>query len=101
MMYWRGSRHAHVTVERRQLYQQVWSVPGSRLAIQYGISDVGLAKVCKRYKIPRPPRGYWAKLQAGQKVKKTPLPKLPGMDGEVVVHMQGWDMPEDAVKDAM
>lgn len=40
----------------------------------YGISNVGLAKVCKRYKIPCPPRGYWAKKQTGQTVRRTPLP---------------------------
>jgi hypothetical protein len=39
-----------VTVQREKLYEQVWSVPGSQLAALYGISDVGLAKVCRRYK---------------------------------------------------
>ena len=83
-----------ITVQRRTLYEQVWSVPGSQLAAQYGISDVGLAKACKRHNIPRPPRGYWARVQAGQKVRKTPLPKSSD-PYEQVVHMQGWDLPGD------
>lgn len=59
---------------RRELYGVVWQQPVSRVASRYGLSDVGLAKICKRYDIPRPPRGYWAKLQNGQKPRRTPLP---------------------------
>lgn len=46
----------------------------TKLSAQFKISDVGLAKICKKYNIPRPPRGYWAKKAAGQKVKKIQLP---------------------------
>jgi len=82
-------------VDREKLYEQVWTIPGSRLAPLYGISDVALAKACKRHKIPRPPRGYWAKLAAGQKPPRKPLPKLRG-DRDSVVLMQGWQLPEAA-----
>ncbi|MCO6435464.1 MAG: hypothetical protein J5J06_00060, partial [Phycisphaerae bacterium] len=82
-------------VDREKLYEQVWTIPGSRLAPLYGISDVALAKACKRHKIPRPPRGYWAKLAAGQKPPRKPLPKLRG-DRDSVVLMQGWQLPEEA-----
>jgi hypothetical protein len=61
-------------ISRHELYKQVWNVPMTKLAAQYGLSDVGLAKICKKYNIPRPPRGYWAKKAAGQKVEKDPLP---------------------------
>ncbi|WP_312808739.1 hypothetical protein [Agrobacterium cavarae] len=44
-----------------------------KLAAIYGLSDRGLAKTCSRHLIPVPPRGYWAKLEAGQPVKKTKL----------------------------
>lgn len=71
-----------LTVSREQLYEEVWSEPILRLAKSYGLSDVGLAKLCKRHGIPRPPRGYWAKLQAGQKPRRTPLPP---QDGSTIV----------------
>jgi len=45
-----------------------------RLSKEFGLSDVGLAKACRRYAIPVPPRGYWAKKQAGHTVSQTPLP---------------------------
>lgn len=45
-----------------------------KLAKEFDISDVGLAKVCRAHDIPLPPRGHWAKLQHG---KASPTPKLP------------------------
>jgi hypothetical protein len=62
------------TVNREQLYEQVWSVSMVQLSEQYGMSDVGLAKICKKHNIPRPPRGYWARKAAGYNVKRLPLP---------------------------
>lgn len=84
-------------VDRQKLYEQVWTIPGIRLATLYGISDVGLAKVCRRYKIPRPPPGYWAKLAAG---KSVPRAKLPRIEDERyrTVSMQGWDLPEGVLE---
>lgn len=62
------------TIKREELYEQVWSVPIWTLCAQYGLSDNGLRKVCKRLNVPVPSRGYWAKVEAGKKVKKTLLP---------------------------
>lgn len=47
------------------------------LASRYEMSNVALAKRCKRLKVPVPARGFWAKKSAGKLVKATPLPKLP------------------------
>lgn len=66
---------ATTTIKRSELYRLVWEQPMLRLAKTYGLSDVGLAKICRKHDIPRPPRGYWAKLQHGQKPSQTPLPK--------------------------
>jgi hypothetical protein len=63
------------TVTREQLYERVWSVPIWTLCQQYGLSDNGLRKICKRLNVPVPPRGYWAKVEAGHKVRKMALPK--------------------------
>ena len=70
-----------VRLTRRELYEQVWEQPMSRLAKQYGISDVALAKRCRKLRIPVPGRGYWRKLEVGQKVRRTPLP--PGRDSDI------------------
>lgn len=64
-----------VKLTREQLYEEVWKTPIHRLSEKYGLSDVGLAKACKRMDIPRPPRGYWRRKEVGAKVKQTMLPK--------------------------
>lgn len=64
-----------ISLHRHELYELVWSEPMSRLAQKYGFSDVWLAKICKKYDIPRPGRGYWARRQAGERVPVTRLPK--------------------------
>lgn len=65
-----------ITLHRNALYQEVWETPMRQLAKRYDISDVGLAKICRKMDIPTPPRGYWAKHANGQPVKKAPLPPL-------------------------
>ena len=63
------------SVSRKELYDQVWTTPMRRLAREYGISDVGLAKICKGLDIPRPPVGYWAKREVGNAPPRPPLPE--------------------------
>jgi len=63
---------------REELYDQVWALPMCRLAEQYGLSDVGLAKICRKMQIPMPGRGYWQKRKSGYKVKRSPLPSFKG-----------------------
>jgi hypothetical protein len=61
---------------RDKLYEEVWTTPMKTLAKKYGLSDVGLAKTCRKLSIPLPGRGYWARKEAGQKVDRVALPPL-------------------------
>ena len=63
-----------VTYSRQELYDAIWSTPCLKLAASLGISDVALAKTCKRLGIPRPSLGYWARVAVGEKVPKTRMP---------------------------
>lgn len=64
---------------RQEFYDLVWSQPMQKLAQSFGISDVALAKQCKKANIPVPNRGYWARKQAGKSVIQVALPpRLPG-----------------------
>jgi hypothetical protein len=65
------------TLSREDLYELVWSKPMRDLAEDFGISDVGLAKRCRRLGIPVPGRGYWARVDAGQQPHR---PKLAQRD---------------------
>lgn len=73
-----------VIYDRKKLYQEVWKEPVSIVAKRYGVTDVALAKNCRKLNVPLPPRGYWAKIQAGAKLKKIPLPKYKGRDKIIV-----------------
>lgn len=61
-------------MKREALYNLVWTIPVSKLARQFQLSDRGMAKLCQREGIPVPPRGYWAKMAVGQPVTQAPLP---------------------------
>ena len=63
-------------ITREELYEAVWSESVQSLAKTLGISDVGLAKICKKLNVPRPGRGYWAKPSAARKLLRKPLPPL-------------------------
>lgn len=53
------------------------------LAPQLGLSDVGLAKTCRRESIPVPPVGYWSKRRHGRAVPRPPLPERDQEGGEL------------------
>lgn len=61
-------------VSRETIYDQVWREPMTQVAERYGVSSSYLARVCETLGVPRPARGYWAKISAG---KKVPVPALP------------------------
>lgn len=61
--------------ERQKLFEEVWATPLTKLAKAYGLSDVGLRKICVALDVPLPPRGYWARLAAGKTIPKPALHK--------------------------
>ena len=73
-------------LSREALHKAVWSEPMRVLAPRLGVSDVALAKACRRAAVPVPERGFWAKRKAGA---RTEIPKLParpfGLPDEVVI----------------
>jgi hypothetical protein len=68
---------------REKLYEEVWTESVVQVAKRYGVSDVAIHKVCKSLNIPVPPPGYWARVRAGQKLKKTPLPPSNGISEKI------------------
>lgn len=65
-----------ITLTREELYNLIWSEPMSKLAKILGISDVGLAKICRRLNIPRPEQGHWLRIRNGWPVKVKTLPPM-------------------------
>lgn len=51
---------------KQMLQWLVWDRPVSTLKDHFGVSDVAIAKWCKRLHIRKPGRGYWARVYAGK-----------------------------------
>jgi transglutaminase-like putative cysteine protease len=62
-----------IRLTRAELYEKVWATPMRTLAQEFAMSDVGLAKICRKHNIPVPPVGYWRRKETGYKV---PRPQL-------------------------
>ena len=75
-----GPSDARLT--REELYTRVWEVPMRTLAPQLGLSDVGLAKICRKLLIPRPWRGYWREKETGRRGRAPKLPPWPEGRGD-------------------
>jgi hypothetical protein len=88
------------TLDRDKLYEEVWAEPMTKVSKRYEISDVALAKACKKLDIPVLERGYWARVAHGQKPKRTPLPKrskdTPQQSEVHPVHTPQWKEPTEA-----
>lgn len=61
-------------LSREALYALVWSEPMLKVAAWFDVSSSYMARICTLLNVPRPERGYWAKLAVG---KAPPIPPLP------------------------
>jgi hypothetical protein len=79
------STEHHVT--REDLFAAVWERLLTKVAADYGISDVALKKICKKMEIPTPGVAYWRRLECGHPASVPKLPPLSddGVDS-VVIH---------------
>src|SRR4029077_1400253 len=59
-----------IRLTRAELYEKVWATPMRTLAQEFRMSDVGLAKDCRKHNIPVPPVGYWRRKETGYKVNR-------------------------------
>lgn len=62
-------------ITREELYELVWSAPMIKVADKFDVSGSYLARVCTALRVPRPERGYWAKLAVGKAPKRPALPE--------------------------
>ena len=66
-------------ITAKDLETLVWSLPTSTLSKALGVSDVAISKKCKKFCIKKPPRGFWARVYAGQ---------LPHPNGDAVIKIR-------------
>lgn len=63
-------------VTREELYALVWAEPMLKVAATFKVSSSYMARVCTIMNVPRPERGYWAKLAVGKASVKPDLPDI-------------------------
>lgn len=80
---------------REELYGLVWASPMTKVAKQFGLSDVALHKICRKHDVPTPPQGYWAKKKFGKPVTVTPLQS--GDTGPIYIHERAGASESNAV----
>lgn len=61
-------------VSREELYKLVWSEPMTKVAARFEVSGSYMARICTLLNVPRPERGYWAKLAVGKALPPEALP---------------------------
>jgi hypothetical protein len=61
-------------ISREELYDLVWSVPMTKVGEKFKLSGSYMARVCATLRVPRPERGYWAKLAVEKAPEKPALP---------------------------
>jgi hypothetical protein len=79
-------------ITRIELYERVWREPMTKVASEFGVSASYLARICSRLNVPRPNRGYWARIEAGQHTRKAGLPEA--QPGDELTWHPGGGAPE-------
>lgn len=85
--------------DRTRLLDEIWAEPICKVAPRYGLSDVGLKKLCARLQIPTPMRGHWAKVKAGRSIP--PKPALKDFQGDPRQLFKPLDSPARAAEPAL
>jgi hypothetical protein len=80
-------------ITREELYELVWSTPMIKVAEKFEVSGSYLARVCTELRVPRPERGYWAKLAVGKAPQRPALPEPLSGDPVVWSRTDGFPAP--------
>lgn len=62
-------------ITREELFRLLWLKPLRDVASELGVTEGELGTYCRRWNIPRPPRGYWHTRQRAGRPPKPPLPE--------------------------
>ncbi len=81
--YW---RHAYLAMPE-DVIAFAWSEPMRDLATKFGVSDVVLRKMLRKYGVTLPPQGHWNRVHVGRTVPAPPLPpaRRPGQNGRMMI----------------
>ena len=70
-----GARQGNPQLTREALYELVWAQPMLKVGARFGVSSSYMARVCSALNVPRPERGYWAKLAFAKRRRSPRCPQ--------------------------
>ena len=50
-----------INISKEELQKAIWKRPTTLIAKELGVSDSAIGKICRKYGIKKPGRGYWIK----------------------------------------
>ncbi|MFX0081316.1 MAG: LAGLIDADG family homing endonuclease [Candidatus Hodarchaeota archaeon] len=56
---WKHGNNRKLVIKKEKLEKLVWEISISKIAELYDVSDTTIINYCKRWKIIKPPRGFW------------------------------------------
>lgn len=72
-----------LSISRKDLYDEIWSVGMTKAAKKLDIPYEKLKKACVNHDIPLPTQSYWSKVYMGN--EKPSQPELPTAEDSVVI----------------
>ncbi|MDR6992464.1 hypothetical protein [Luteimonas sp. 3794] len=63
------------SISRTDLFRLVWSDSLGKVGARFGVSDVAVAKACRKHGVPLPKQGHWAR-EAKSRDRKPKLPQV-------------------------
>lgn len=75
--------YENLVTTRATLFDRVWAAPMRRIAPEFGVTDVGLKKICRRLGILTPPQGYWLRAPENRGARPHLPPPPAGVDEEI------------------
>ncbi|MDE1918389.1 MAG: hypothetical protein KGJ57_15365 [Sphingomonadales bacterium] len=73
--------HSGPTIERRDLFERLWSQPMTALGAELGVPAPALATLARQLALPLPGAGHWTKKSFGKEPSKPDYPADPALDG--------------------
>lgn len=64
------------TTSRREFFELVWSKPAADLALELGMAEDDLRRLCSKHHIPCPSIAYWARVARGLSFERPPLRRI-------------------------
>ncbi len=87
-----------ISMDRKQIYDEVWTAPLTILAKKYSLNYTELTKALSEANVPYPASGYWLKKSWGKTTEKDVMPLLESEKDTVELPILEYDLVETEIQ---